>query len=110
MKEFITEEQIEKALDFLRDSAHDFAEWRSRMKYLEQHRKSIKAAGFLEYTDGTVAEREAKAYDADQYREVCKEYEEAVYEYTLLEAQRAAAEAKIDMFRTISASNRKGNI
>jgi len=110
MREFITTEQVEKALNYLRDTAEDFAKWKSRARFLELHRKSVRAAYAIGLTDGAMNLREAKAEASDEYAKVVEELEEALREFTLLEAERNAAQTKIDAWQTMEASNRRGHI
>lgn len=110
MNQFITDQEIEKALNYLRDTAENYAKWKARMKYLESHRKSVRSAEVLNATGKTISENAHRGEASEAYKGVLIEYEEAVYEYTLLDARRHAAEAKIEAWRTISASMRRGNI
>jgi len=110
MNQFITDEEVEKALNYLRDTAENYAKWKARMKYLESHRKSVRSAEVLRATGKTISENTHRGEASEAYKEILIEYEESVYEYTLLDAMRHAAEAKIEAWRTISASMRRGNI
>ena len=110
MREFITDVMVEKALDYLRDSAEDYAKWKARMKYLESHRKSVRAAEVLRATGKTISENSHRGEASEAYKSIVKEYEEAVYEFTLIDAMRNAAETKIDVWRSISSANKRGNI
>ena len=110
MIEFISEAEIEKALNYLRDTAEPYAKWKSRMKFLELHRKSVRAAEILGATGNTMAENTQKGEASKAYKDILKEYEEAVYEFTLIDARRNAAESKISAWQTVSSSNRRGHI
>lgn len=110
MREWITEEEIEAALNYLRDTAKDFAKWKARMKYLELHRKSIRAAEILSAKGNTIGENTQRGEASQAYKDILKEYEEAVYEFTLIDARRNAAESKISAWQTVSSSNRKGHV
>lgn len=110
MREFISEDEVEKAIRYLAKSAEDYAKWKARMKYLENHRKSVRAAEILRATGKTIAENTQRGEASTAYQEALKEYEEAVYEFTLIDAYRNAAEAKIEAWRTISSSNRRGHV
>jgi len=110
MSNFITDSEIEKALNYLRDTSENYAKWKGRMKYLESHRKSVRSSEVLRATGKTISENVHRGEASEAYKDILKEYEEAVYEYTLLDAMRAAAEAKIEAWRTLSASYRKGNV
>jgi len=110
MKEFISEDEIEKAINYLSSSAKDYAKWKSRMKFLENHRKSVRAAEVLRATGKTMAENKERGEASTAYKNVLIEYNEAVYEFTLIEAYRNAAESKIEAWRTISSSNKRGHV
>lgn len=110
MREIITEDEVEKALHYLSSSVKDYARWKSRMKYLESHRKSVRAACILKATGKTMAENTQRGEAAEDYKKVLLDYEDAVYEFTLIDAYRHAAEAKIEAWRTVSASNRRGHV
>ena len=110
MIEFISDDEVEKALHYLAESAKDYAKWRGRMKFLEVHRKSIRAAEILKATGKTMAENTQRGEASTAYKNILIEYHEAVYEFELINAYRHAAETKIELYRTISASNRRGNI
>lgn len=110
MKEFITEDEVEKAVHYLAKSAENFAKWKGRMKFLELHRKSIRAAETLNANGNSMTENKERGEASKAYKDILIEYHEAVYEYELINAYRNAAEAKIEAWRTISSSNRRGNI
>lgn len=110
MNDFISEVEIEKALNYLRDTSESYAKWKARMKYLESHRKSIRSAEVLSASGKTISENTHRGEASEAYKEALKEYEEAVYEFTLLDAYRHAAEAKIEVWRTLQASNRRGHV
>lgn len=110
MIEFITEEEVEKALRYLAKSAEDYAKWKSRVKFLELHRKSVRAAEILGANGSTNAENKERGEASQAYKDILIEYKEAVYEFTLLDAYRRAAETKIAAWQTISASNRRGHL
>lgn len=106
----ITDQEAQKAVDYLVSSTKDYAKWKSRMKYLEQHRKSVRAVESLKATGKTISENEKRAEASEAYKYVLMEYEEAVCEFTLIDSYRHAAEIKVDLYRTMSASLRRGNI
>ena len=109
MKQFITDEQIEMALNFIRDNAESLAKWKSRARYLEHHRKSVRANAFMKCS-GSAALCKEQAEASDEYAKVLEEYEEAMYEFTLIEARMNAAQSKIDAWRTMASTLKMGNI
>jgi len=110
LKEFITDEEVEKAVHYLVESAKDYAKWKARMRFLEVHRKSIRAAEILRATGKTIAENTQRGEASTAYKNILTEYHEAVYEYELINAYRNAAEIKVELWRSINASLRRGNI
>jgi len=110
MDNFITELETEAALNYLRDTAKDYAIWKSRARFLELHRKSIRAAEAESYNDGAMNAKLNKAEASEKYMNVVADLEQAMYESILLEARRNAAEAKINAWQTMSANNRQGLI
>lgn len=110
MKEFITDEEVEKAIHYLAESAKPFAEWKARMKYLDHNRKAVKAAESLRQKGKSMTENNTRAEASEVYKQALMDYKEAVEEFTLIEAYRFAAETKIATWRTISSSLRRGNI
>ncbi|MGR3218944.1 MAG: hypothetical protein ACUZ8H_03880, partial [Candidatus Anammoxibacter sp.] len=99
IKEFISDEEVEKAVHYLVDSAKKYAEWRSRMKFLEKHKKSIRAAEALAARGKTISENNIIAEASEAYKNALEDYETSVYEYELINAYRNAAETKIDIWK-----------
>lgn len=105
----VNDSSIEAALNFLRDTSEPLADARARAKFLEQKRKTLKAEGFLDAT-GNISERESVAYTQPNYVKCLDEYKTAVYDAELLANQRLAAELRIEVWRTLNANQRRGNI
>ena len=105
----ITDEETQRALDYLITSAIDYKDWKSRVKYLEKHHKSVLACEALKGS-GKISENKLRAEASEAYKNILLDYKEAVAEFTLLEAYRNAAETKIELYRTMSASLRRGNV
>lgn len=105
----ITDDQIEAALNYIRDKAEDLADARAKAKFLDHKRKVIRASYFTE-ASGTVAERESFAETRDEYKQCIEEYREAVHQDVLISTRIKAAELKIEVWRTLNANNRRGNI
>lgn len=110
MKDFITEEEVERAINYLASSAEDFAKWKGRMKFLELHRKSVRAAETLNANGNSMAENKERGEASTAYKNILIEYHEAVYEFELINAYRNAAAVKVDAWRTISSSNKAGHV
>jgi len=90
----ISEERVEKAVEYIRDHADVLGGLIGRCKGLEQERKVVRGKLFLGVT-GTVAEREAKAESSKEYEIVVEEIENAWADKTELEIKMKAAELTI---------------
>ena len=102
----IAEDDIEKAVDFLRDSAPEIAKARARLAYVTEYRKSLKAILMSESKANTSAEREQLAYCNSAYLRHLKEIESATLDFEKLRAQREGAMMKIEAWRSMNANYR----
>lgn len=103
----IQDEDIEKALDYLRTSAIKAAKARAEYGYVSEYRKVIKAQIMREHQDKAIGAQEALAYSDSRYTEHLKAIKEAEEQSEYLRFMRVAAEAKINAWQTQSANNRK---
>lgn len=103
----ISDKQAEAANDFIRDNADNHAKAKSNRVYLSEFRKSQKAI-LMKEVDGPEHVRAAHAYSHPDYIKNLEGLKAAVYEEERLRWKMVAAEAKIDMWRTHQANNRRG--
>ena len=99
----------EKALRYLASTDEEYARAKAHVKYMEHKRKTIKAAQFLE-AEGTIQQKESLAYDSQAMRDHLEEYKDAVYDEQILVSKRKSAELAIEVWRSMNANQRKGNI
>ena len=104
----VSEEQAERAVDWIRDNAQALAEARAQRVYLEEFRKSKKAILYQQAGEAPVAEREAYAYAHPDYMAVLDGLRAAVEQEERLRWLMVAAQARIETWRTQSANERKG--
>ena len=102
----ITEDQLDKALTFLKVKSPEYAQAKAERRYLEEHRKSLKAKLFLDAPEGTVADREAWAYAHGDYDENLIGLKAAVEIEEQLRWQLVAAEIQCQIYRTQESSRR----
>ena len=102
----IREEDIEKALDYLRDNATAAAQARANRVYVEEYRKTIKAAIMQEHSDLPLGAQEREAYADPRYVEHLQAIRAAVEDDERHRFLRATAEAKIEAWRTQSSNER----
>ena len=105
----IKEQSIEKAVDWLRDTANAYGTMRGHVQYTEANLRRVKA---LEMSGkvGGVGEREAAAYASDAYLAAMVEYRNAVAECETMRALREAADLRIRVWQTQESSSRRGVI
>ena len=98
----ISQKDIEKALDFLRDSATEAAQNRANRVYVEDYLKVVKANIMASHAEKPVNAQEREAYIHPDYLAHLEAIKEAVYEDEKLRFLIDAAKAKISAWQTIS--------
>ena len=104
-----TEIEIFKCLDYLRNNAQAFAQAKANRVYLEEYRKSLKA---IEMSKAEVAgaksaaTQERDAYASQPYQLHLLGLQEAIATEANLHWMLVAAQAKIEVWRTIESSRR----
>ena len=98
----ISQKDIEKALDFLRDSATEAAQNRANRVYVEDYLKVVKANIMASHADKPVNAQKREAYINPDYLAHLEAIKEAVYEDEKLRFLIDAAKAKISAWQTIS--------
>ena len=101
----IIQKDIEKALDFLRDSAEAAAVNRSNRVYMEEFRKSLKAQLMSDNIDMAVNAQEREAYKNVEYITHLEAMKEAIYQDEKLRFLIEAAKIKISAWQTMEKAN-----
>lgn len=109
MNKRITETDIFKALDWLRDNAEEAAQAKANRVYLEEYRKTLKAVLMKEHSTLPLAAQEREAYADPRYLVHLEGLRQAVFEEGRLNHLRTAAEAKIEAWRSQEANHRAIN-
>lgn len=94
------------ALDFLRDNAIKLAQAKANRVYVEEFRKTLKARLMKSSGQEAIGAQEREAYAHDSYAQHLKAFEAAVEAEESLRWLMVAAQAKIDVWRSLNASNR----
>jgi hypothetical protein len=102
----ISDADVEKAIDYLRDNAEDAAKARAERIYMEEFRKSLKAMIMKENVEATVSAQEREAYADPRYMKHLEALRIAVMRDEKQRFMRVAAEAKIEAWRSFSANQR----
>ena len=104
----ITDEQVEAAVDYMRDNALKLSKAKGASIYLGDYSKVVKSQIMRENDDQPIGKQESIAYADSRYDQHLKAKRIADEEYEYLRWMMEAAQAKIDVWRTQSSNNRKG--
>lgn len=94
------------ALDFIRDNATRLAQAKANRVYLDEFRKTLKARLMKSSGQEAIGAQEREAYAHDSYAQHLLALQSAVEEEEALRWLMVAAQAKIDVWRSLNASNR----
>jgi len=94
------------AIDFMIKNSEAYALAKAQVVYLTEYRKTVKSQGILRSLKNTVVEKEADAYTTVEYKTCIEGLREAVAEAERLRWMLVAAQARVDCWRSMEASNR----
>ena len=103
----VTEEECDKAVDFIRDNAPVVANAKGELVYLESFGKSLKATLMKHSGESSAAAQEREAYASPKWVEHCEKLRDATVAYELARGMVNAASMKLEIWRSESANNRK---
>lgn len=95
-----------KALDFIRDNANAYAIAKANVLYLTEYRKTLKAELMSKCSEKTESAKATYAYSHESYKLHLKALQEAVEESERIRWLMVAAEAKIEVWRSLESSAR----
>lgn len=102
----ITDESVEKALDFLRDSADGCAKKRAERLYLDDFSRALKAQIMSEHLAEPLGAQERHAYADVRYRNHLEALKLAIFEDEKARFLMDAARVKLEVWRTFQANER----
>ena len=100
---------IDKCVQYLWESDQQFAEAKANVKYLDKKLKVIKAQAFLN-SKGTGEVRKAESEVSEAHQQTLEEYKDSVLEMEIMGVRRETMNIRVEVWRTKSANQRKGNI
>lgn len=103
---YVTEDDVERALDYLKRSAPEAAQAKANRIYMDEYRKVVKAEIMGEANELAVNAREQYAYADKRYKHHLEAQRQAVHDDERHRFLREAAVAIIDAWRTQSATER----
>lgn len=102
----ISDDDIEKAVDYLRDTAEKAAHARATRLHLDDYSRVLKAEIMSEHLTESVAAQERWAYSDTRYKNHLELLKRAIFEDERHRFLRYAAEAKVEAWRTFQANAR----
>ena len=97
---------IYKCLDYIRDHAKQYAQAKANRVYLEEYRKTLKARLMAQQLGDPVNAQERFAYAHPEYAELLEGLKAAIEQEENLRWKLIAAQAKIEVWRSLSANQR----
>lgn len=104
--ELVTDDDVEKALDWLRDNAADIGEAKKMAIKSEHMLKHIKALVMKHHADLPVSAQEREALASDRYAQAMDVAAEAAGTFERMKSLREAAALKIEVWRSMGANYR----
>jgi hypothetical protein len=104
----ITDESIESAIKYLTSTDESHAKARANLSALQELRKTMWA--FCRPDKGTQDDKDAAARTHVDYTEHIEKIKAAEIEFHTLHNKRKRAELMVELYRTQSANQRRGNI
>lgn len=102
----ITDDDIEKAVEYLRTNARSSAQAKANRIYMEEFRKVVKAQIMRETLTDSLGAQEARAYSDPRYKQHLEAMTSAIEKDEYNKWMMTAAEAKIEAWRTQQANAR----
>ena len=102
----ITEEEVDKAVHWLLDSAEESAQKRATRLYLEDFTRSLKAEIMSTHLAEPLGAQERYAYSDMRYKNHLAALKQAIYEDEKARFLRDAASVKIEVWRSQCANDR----
>lgn len=102
----VTDKDLEKALDYLRDTADTTAQGRATRLYLEDYSRVLKATIMAEHLAEPVNAQERYAYGDIRFKNHLEALKTAIFEDEKARFLREAAAVKIEVWRSYQANER----
>lgn len=102
----ISDNDIDRALTFLRDSAPEAAQARATRLHLDDYSRVLKATIMSEHLAETVGAQERYAYGDIRYKNHLEALKQAIFDDEKMRFLRDAAQARIEVWRSVQANAR----
>lgn len=91
----------------MRDSAAQYGAARGHLAYCDANLRRVKSLEMVEL-EGSIGDREARAYASEAYRQAIEDLEDATADYETLRAKREAAVMTIEVWRSQNSGRKQG--
>lgn len=98
----ISEDEAEKAVNYVRDNAMAAAQAKANRIYMEEYRKVVKSQIMRENDDKALGAQEAIAYADPRYKQHLEAMQTAIEKDEYQRWMMTAAEAKVSAWQTMS--------
>ena len=105
----ISDDRLQKALTYLAETDEPCADLKANTERAEFKAEAIRDAIFLR-TDGTVAERTAVAKASPEYADAKEAQFIVLAQYEAMKNKRSTEAIVVDVWRSINANQRRGNV
>lgn len=102
----IDENEVQRSVDYLLQTAGDGAQARANRVVLEHGLKRVKALAMMKHPDLSATAQEREAYASNEYKLALDGLQQAIFEDEQHRALRDAHSAKIEAWRTAEATRR----
>ena len=106
----MTTEDAQAALDHLKGTDEQDAKFKARVEYLKEKKKTVIAWEQSESNEKSQAAKEQDAYNSASFRGWLEDYQGALIDFHTMHNKRLSASLQIEMWRSINANQRTGNI
>lgn len=106
----VTDEALERALDYLRDASEAAAQKRAERLYLDDYSRVLKATIMAEHLAEPVNAQERYAFSDIRYRNHLEALKIAIFEDEKARFLREAAAVKIEVWRSQQANERAARL
>ena len=101
--------RVEQDLQFLAKTDERYAELKAGVEHMKNMLKSVKGS-YVTNSNESVSKASEAFYGSSGYKDVRDRMHNVHKEYFEIETQRQTAMLRIDVWRTLEATRRKGNI
>ena len=108
----ITEQRLEKELIYRAETDEEHAKLKTKVEYLDWKKKKLKGDFITNKCSDNLSlgVRSEKWYASEEYGKFIEEHSKEYEKFNVLDNKRKTEGIIIDLFRTLEASRRKGNI